>query len=125
MLFVPLAGQREHAPDLGLAARRREDFRLGARNGGGGVHHLLAVVHDAVGAVLGKDHQVHARQAGLHADQHVGDLARVVQHVGLGVQARHLVVDHRDADGVLAARNIAVDHGVFSLDRYRVAGING
>ena len=50
----------------------------------------------------GKDHQIHARQAGLHADDHVGDLARVVEHLGLGVQARHLVIDDGDADRVVA-----------------------
>jgi hypothetical protein len=112
MLLVPLAGEREHAPHLGLAAGGGEDLGLLARHAGGRVVHLLGVVHDAVGAVLREDHQVHARQAGLHAHQHVGDLACVVQHLGLAVQPRHLVVDHGDADGVLAAGNVAVDHGV-------------
>jgi hypothetical protein len=42
-------------------------------------------------------------QAGLHADHHVADLAGVLQHFGLRVQARHLVVDDRYADRVLAA----------------------
>ena len=46
----------------------------------------------------------------LHADDHVGDLAGVVEHLGLGVQARHLVVDDRDADGVVAGGNVTVKH---------------
>src|SRR5450830_231289 len=115
VLFMLLAGEREHAPDFGLAAGLGKDLGLGTGHGGRRVIHLLGVVHDAVGAVLGKDHQVHARQAGLHADQHVGDLACVVQHLGLGVQARHLVVDHRHTDGVFAAGYVAMNHGGCSL----------
>jgi hypothetical protein len=86
------------------------DGGLLARRGGGGVVHLLRVVHDPVRRVLGEHHQVHARQAALHADQHLADLAGVVQHLGLGVQAGHLVVDDRDADAVVAARNITMSH---------------
>jgi hypothetical protein len=42
------------------------------------------------------------------------------------VQTRHLVVHHRDADGVFAARNVAVKHigllfGCLSLERLRRA----
>ena len=48
----------------------------------------------------------------LHADDHVGDLPGVVEHLRLGVQARHLVVDDGDADGVVAAGNITVKHVV-------------
>jgi hypothetical protein len=36
-------------------------------------------------------------------DEHVADLAGVGQHLRLGVQARHLVVDDRDADAIVAA----------------------
>ena len=75
---------------------------------GGGLVHLLGVVHDPVRAVLGEDDQIHAGQADLHALDHLADLAGVVEHFLLGVQARHLVVDDRDADGVVTARNISV-----------------
>ena len=47
-------------------------------------------------------------QADLHAVDHLGDLAGVVEHLLLGVQARHLVVDDRDADGVVTAGNVSV-----------------
>ena len=110
MLLVALAGQREHAPDLGLAAGFGEDLGLLARHRAGGLVHLLGVVHDAVRGIFREDHQIHARQAELHADQHVGDLAGVVEHLGLGVQARHLVVDDGDADGVVARGNVTVKH---------------
>ena len=63
----------------------------------------------------GKIDQIHARQADLHALDHLGDVAGVVEHLGLGVQPRHLVVDHGDADRVLAARNVAVQHLVDSF----------
>ena len=42
--------------------------------------------------------------------EHLADLARVVENLLLGVQARHLVVDDRDADGIVAAGNISVHH---------------
>jgi len=95
-----------------LALRQASGEYVGflAGDGCGGFVHLLGVVHDAVGAVLGEDHQVHTGQALLHADHHVGDLACIGQYFGLGVQARHLVVDNGNADGVVAAGNIAVDH---------------
>ena len=102
MLLVALAGEREHAPDLGLAAGLGEDLGLVTRHRRGGLVHLLGVVHDAVGGVFREDHQIHARQAGLHAHHHVGDLAGVVEHLGLAVQARHLVIDDGDADRVVA-----------------------
>ena len=44
-------------------------------------------------------------------------VARVVQHLGLGVQARHLVVDHRNAHAIGAARNISVSHIVNGTTR--------
>ena len=48
------------------------------------------------------------------------DAAGIVQDFGLGMQPRHLVVDDRDADGVLAAGDIAVQHVMGSLSfRYR------
>ena len=110
MLFVAFAGEGEHAPDFGIAAGLRKDFSLVAGDGRGCVHHFLAVVHDPVGAVLRKDHQVQARQAQLHALDHLSDLVGVLQDLGLGVQARHLVVDDGDTDGVVTAGNIAVKH---------------
>jgi hypothetical protein len=103
VLLMALAGQREHAPHVGAAAGVGKDGGLVAGHGGGGVVHLLGVVHDPVRGVFGEDHQVHARQALLHADQHLADLAGVVQHLGLGVQAGHLVVDDRDAHAIVAA----------------------
>ena len=42
MLLVPLAGEREDAPHLGLAAGLGEDLGLLAGDGRGGVVHLLA-----------------------------------------------------------------------------------
>ncbi len=108
MLFVLLAGQREHAPDLGLAAGLGEDLGLVARDGRGRRVHLLRVVHDAVGRIFREDHQVHAGQAGLHADHHVGDLLGVGDHLGLRVQPWHLIADDGDADRVVAGRNITV-----------------
>ena len=110
MLLVAFAGERKHAPDLGLAARFGEDFGFLARHGRGGLIHLLRVVHDAVGRIFREDHQIHARQTELHAGDHVGDLLRVLEDLRLGVQTRHLVVHDRDADGVFAARNVAVQH---------------
>ena len=112
MLLVPLAGEREDAP--GPVALRQASAKIVGLLAGdrrGGLHHLLGVVHDAVRAVLGEDDQVHAGQADLHAVDHLGDVAGVVEHLFLGVQARHLVVDDRDADGVVAAGNVAVKHG--------------
>ena len=110
MILVTLAGEREHAPDLGLAAGVGEDLGLLAGHAGGGLVHLLRVVHDAVGAVFREDDQIHARQADLHADHHLGDLAGIGQHFRLGVEPRHLVVDDGDADGVVAAADITVKH---------------
>jgi hypothetical protein len=74
--------------------------------------------------------QVHARQAGLHADQHLADLARVVEHFGPGVQAWHLVVDDGYADGVSAAGYVTVKHDSASKNwigrklEYRATGSN-
>ena len=102
MLLVALAGEREHAPDFCLAAGFGKDFRLGTRDLRGGLVHLLGVVHDAVGGIFREDHEIHARQTELHADDHVGDLAGIVEHLGLGVQPRHLVIDDGDADRVVA-----------------------
>src|SRR5439155_22122642 len=59
-------------------------------------------------------HVIHAWQAGLHANDHVSDLAGVVEHLGLAVQPRHFVVDDGDADRVVAAGNVTVKHGVVS-----------
>jgi hypothetical protein len=38
---------------------------------------LARVVHDAVGRVFGEDHEIEARQTGLHPDDHVADLLGV------------------------------------------------
>src|SRR6202040_3322248 len=111
VLLVALAGEREHAPDLGLAAGFGEDVGLGTRDRRGGLVHLLRVIHDAVGGVFREDHQIHARQAGLHAHHHIGDLAGVLDHLGPGVQARHLVINDSYADCVVAAGNVTVKHG--------------
>ena len=102
MLLVALAGEREHAPDFCLAAGFGKNFRLGAGDLRGRLVHLLGVIHDAVGGIFREDHEIHARQAELHADDHVGDLARVVEHLGPGVQARHFVIDDCDANRVVA-----------------------
>ena len=102
MLLVPLAGQRKHAPDLGLAAGFREDFGFLAGHHGGRLVHLLGVVHDAVGRIFREDDQIHSGQTGLHADDHIGDLSGVRQHLGLGVKTRHLVIHDGDADRVVA-----------------------
>ena len=99
--LVPLAGQREHAPDLGLAAGFRENFRFVARDHRGRRVHFLGIVHDAVGRIFREDHEIHAGKTGLHADDHVGDFSRVVEHLRLGVKARHLVVHNGDANRVV------------------------
>ncbi len=111
MLLVAFAGEREHAPDLRLAAGFRENLGLLAGHDRSGLVHLLGVVHDPVGRIFREDHEIHARQAGLHADDHVGDLPGVGEHLGLGVKARHLVVHDGDADRVVAAGNVTVEHG--------------
>jgi hypothetical protein len=108
MLLVPLAGEREDAPDLRLAAGLGEDLGLLARDLRGGLVHLLLVVHDAVGAVFGEDHEVHAGQADLHAVDHVAMLRAFASTSCRGVQPRHLVVDDGNADRVVAARDIAM-----------------
>ena len=102
MLFVPFAGQRKDAPDLRLAAGFGEDFGFLAGHDGGRLIHLLGVVHDPVGRIFREDNEIHSRQTGLHADDHVGDLFGVRQHLGLGVKPRHLVVHDGDADRVVA-----------------------
>lgn len=56
------AGQREHAPDIGLAAGLGEHFGFHAGYGHGGFHHFCRGVHDAQQAVLRENHQIHARQ---------------------------------------------------------------
>ena len=115
MLLVPFAGEGEYAPDVGLAAGAGEYLGFLAGDRHRGFHHLRRIVHDALQAVLGEHHQVHAGQALLHANDHVGNLPGVVQNLRRGVQARHLVVDHRHSDGVVAAGNIAVTHGYHLL----------
>src|SRR5262249_16336625 len=109
--LVPLAGQREDSPGLVALARLGEDVGDIAGDGDGRVHHLLVVVHDAVRAVFGEDDEVHAGQADLHAVDHLGDILGVGDHFLHGVQARHLVIDYGDADGVLAAGDVSVKHG--------------
>ncbi|MGY4432557.1 hypothetical protein ACVWWO_005034 [Bradyrhizobium sp. F1.13.1] len=121
MLLVAFAREREHAPDLGLAASFRKNRGLFTGDRASGLIHLLGVVHDALGGVFRENHQVHAGKAGLHAHHHVGDLAGVVEHLGLGVQARHLVVDHRDADGVVAAGDVTVKHLNCSSTLFEIA----
>src|SRR3984957_20958023 len=130
MLLVAFAGEREHAPDLGLAARFRENLGLGTRDRRRGLVHLFRVIHDALGGIFREDHQVHARQSNLHANQHLGNLAGVVEPLGLGVQSRHLVVDDRDADCVVAAGNVTVKHWdrflfQFGFDDRKGSCING
>ena len=115
VLLMTLAGQRKHAPALRFPAGVREDLGLLARDRGGGVVHLLGVVHDPVGRIFGEDHEVHAGQARLHAHHHVGDRLGVLKHLGLGVQPGHLVVHDRHADGVLARSDIAVKHVPYLL----------
>src|SRR5579883_6905 len=117
MLLMPLAGEREHTPDLRLAAGLGEDLGLFAGHGRRGVVHLLLVVHDPVRAVFREDHEIHSGQADLHALQHLGDVAGIVQDLLLGVEPRHLVVDDGHADGVVAAGNIAVKHFDLLLDQ--------
>jgi hypothetical protein len=56
------------------------------------------------------DDEVHPRQADFHAVDHAGDVAGIFQDLGAGVQARHLVIDHRDPDRVVAAGDVAVKH---------------
>src|SRR5262249_26333595 len=112
VLLVPLAGKREDAPGPIAPARLGEDLRLLTGDLRRGVHHLLAIVHDAVRAVLGENDDVQPWQADLHAVDHAGDIASVVENLRPGVQAGHLVVDHRDADRVVAAGDVAVKHGV-------------
>ena len=111
MFLVAFAGQREDAPGVGLLAGLAENPGFVTGHGGGGGHHLVAVVHDAHGAVFREHHQIHAGQALFHADDHVGNLARVVEYLVAGVQARHLVVDDGDTDGIGTAGNISVTHG--------------
>ena len=43
----------------------------------------------------------------------------------LGVQARHLVIDDGDADGVGAAGNVSVMHGCLSRTGFRPGGCAG
>ena len=74
----------------------------------------LNEIHEKVKELNRENNQIHAGQAGLHADHHVGDFPRVRQHLFAGVQAWHLVVDDSNADGVVAAGNIAVKHVVRS-----------
>ncbi|MCY1380758.1 hypothetical protein D9M69_686060 [compost metagenome] len=110
MLLVLLAGQREHPPYIGLAAGLGEHGGLLAGNGRRGLVHFLGVVHDAVGGVFREDHQVHARQAPLHAHDHVGDLAGVLHDFCPGMQPRHLVVHDGHAHAIVAAGDISVSH---------------
>jgi hypothetical protein len=113
---LALAGQREHAPHLGLAAGFGKNFGFLAGHRRRGVVHLLGVVHDAVGRIFREDHQIHAGQTALHADQHVGDLAAIIEHLGLGVKPWHLVVHDGNADRVIAGRDIAVMHVALLAD---------
>ena len=110
MLLVTFAGQRKDAPHLGLAACFGEDLGFLARHGRSGIVHLFRVVHDAVGRIFGKDHQIESRQSKLHADDHVGNLLRVFENLGFRMQAWHFVINHCYADGVFATRDIAVQH---------------
>lgn len=43
---------------------------------------------------------------------HARDVLRVGDHLRPAVQARHLVMDDGNADGVIAARYVTVMHGV-------------
>ena len=102
MLLVAFAGEREDAPDLRLSAGFGEYLGFLAGHDRGRLVHLLGVVHDAVGGIFREDHEIHSGQTALHADNHVGDLPGVGQHLGLGVKARHFVVHDGDADRVIA-----------------------
>ena len=67
----------------------------------------------------GKDHQIESRQSELHADDHVGNLLRVFENLGFRMQAWHLVIHYRHADGVFAAANVTMKHVdllILSLD---------
>ena len=135
MLLVPLSGEGKDAPDAGLLARLSKGVRLGPGDGGGGRHHLLLVVHDALGRVLWEDDQVHARQALLctlhdladlaHVGHHLctrrtrqgissGDgaispaLSRSSHHLLMRVEARHLVLEDASPDRVRAGRDVSV-----------------
>ena len=110
VLFMALAGQREHTPHTRLLAGLGENFGLLARDSGSGLVHLLLVIHDAVRGIFREDHQIHAGQAALHTFHHVGDLAGISEHFLTRMQPRHLVVDDGNTDGVVAARNIAMVH---------------
>ena len=110
MVFMALAGERENAPYLGLPACLSKDLGFFTRNLRSCFVHLLLVIHDAVGAVLRKHDEIHSRQAGFHANDHVGNFPSVLEHFRSRMQAWHLVVDDGDADGVEAAANISVNH---------------
>jgi hypothetical protein len=99
---VTFAGQRKHAPDLGLAAGFRENLGFLAGYDRRRVIHFLGVVHDPMGRIFREDHEIHSRQAAFHADKHIGDFLGVRQHLRLGVKARHLVIHDGDADRVVA-----------------------
>mmetsp|Transcript_4779 Transcript_4779/g.21633 ORF Transcript_4779/g.21633 Transcript_4779/m.21633 type:complete len:269 (+) Transcript_4779:1630-2436(+) len=91
-VLVALAREGEDSPDFGLFARGTEHVRLGPRDVDGGGEHLIAIVHDALRAVLGEDDEVHSGKALLHAL----DLGTNRLDIGMDVidcvQTRHLVL---------------------------------
>src|SRR6516162_603784 len=110
MVLVPFAGEREHTPDLRLFASVGKNLCFLTRHARGGFIHLFRVVHDAVGAVFGKNHQIHTRQTHLHADKHLGNVPGIGKDLRLSMQARHFVIDDRNTDRVIAAADVTVKH---------------
>ena len=108
---MALASKGEDAPDMVLDAGLLEDGDFRPIDGRGVCHHLIEVVHDAVGAVLREDDEVEAWQAALETLDIVGDLLAVLEYACLIVKPWHLPVDDCDTDGVHARRDIPMVHG--------------
>lgn len=94
-----------------LDAGLLEDGDFRPIDGRGVCHHLVEIVHDAVGAVFREDDEVQARQAALEPLDVVRDLLAVIKDSCLVVKPWHLPVDDSDTDGIRARRDIPMVHG--------------
>ena len=100
MLLVLFARQRENAPDASFFASLPKHVCQSARDLTGSVKHLLTIVHDTHGRVLGEDDEIHTREADLGALDDLADLLGVLDDFFVGVQTRHRILEDTYSDRV-------------------------
>jgi len=96
--------QRKDAPGPSLLTSFSKHIRQGSRDCAGRVKHFLTIVHDAHGAVLWKNNQIHAGEALLGALDNVANLPRILHDFFVRVESRHGVLKDADPDRVCRRR---------------------